>query len=96
MSEEFGVDGALWQRAAVDGKVFVVLARGVVVYDSWQHLFAYTALTAYQHREVGRGYLYGYVDAAVQSFVVAHDVISLFDLLYGFFVHVIERGRYVE
>ena len=55
--------------------------------DSWQHLLAYAALSAYQHREVGRSNLHGYVDAAVQSFIVAYDVVSLFDLLYGFFVH---------
>ena len=37
--EEFGIDGALGQCAAVEGEIFFALTRARVMYNAWKHLF---------------------------------------------------------
>ncbi len=50
VSKQFRVDGAFGNGTAVDGNVFVVLARRECVNNLWEKLFAHTALARYQHR----------------------------------------------
>ena len=81
MSEEFAVDGSLGYGATVDGKVSLPAPGTVVVDYAWYDFLSHSALTDYQHAEVSRCHLQSHVKGMVQGIAVAHDVVSLFNIL---------------
>ena len=54
VSEEFAVDGAFGNGAAVDGDVRLAFAFAVVVYDAGYDFLTDAALSLYEDGEVGR------------------------------------------
>ena len=87
VSEEFAVDGAFGDGAAVDGKIFLAPAGRVVVDDAGYDFFSHAALAHDEHAEVGRCHLQGNVERAVQAVAVADNVIALFYFLQFGCVH---------
>ena len=87
MAEEFAVDGALGDGAAVDGEIVAAPAGRLVVYEAGYNLLAHTAFAHDEHRQVGAGHLQGYVQRMVQRIAVAHDVVASFDGLKVYRIH---------
>ena len=87
MAEQFGVDGALGDGAAVYRQVLVSLSCAVVVDDAGEYLLAHAVLSHDEHREVHRRNLERDGQGMVQPLVVAHDAVALLDALKGSAVH---------
>ena len=77
MAEEFAVDGAFRYGTAVYGEVFLPSSWRVVMNYPRYNLLSHAALSDYEHRQVCRRHLQGYVKSTVQRIAVSHDVITL-------------------
>jgi hypothetical protein len=64
-----------------------MLARGIVMNQPGKDFLSHTTFTINEHRQFCWCYLNGYVNAAVQPLIVAHNSIALFGLLYSLIVH---------
>ena len=94
MSEQFAVDSAFGNGSAVDGEILFAAAGGVVVDDTWNDFFSHTAFAYDEYAEVGRRYLQGNVDDMIESIAVAHDVVSLLDVLQFGTLHTADKITY--
>ena len=72
MSEEFGVDGALGDSAAVDGDIFLMFSRPGGVNDPWEELLAGSGLAGDEHGEVDMSDLQRPLYGAEQSWGIAY------------------------
>ena len=79
MSEQFGIDGAFGNSAAVDGYEFVVFASAERVDDPRKNLLAHAALAGKQHSEVGGRHANGGAEGAVEQCRLPDDAEALFD-----------------
>ena len=78
MAEKFGIDSAFGNSAAVDGDVFVVLTRAVVVNDFWKKLLAGTAFAVDEHRQVDLRSEQSAANGVVERLGIANNAESLF------------------
>ena len=66
MPEQFALDGPFGYGAAVDrdqaSTLFHMFAQTVVVYDTAEHIFAYTTFSCDEYAEVGGCHLDGFVE----------------------------------
>ena len=81
MSEEFTVDGALGDRAAVDGDVLLAPALTVVMDDARYDFLTHTTFSLDEYREVGGSHLHGSSQSLIQCFVPANYSISVLKTL---------------
>ena len=87
MSEEFGINSAFRDSSTVHGKIFLRFACTMVVNDAGENLFTHAILALDEDRKINGGNLERHIDGSIQAFVVAHDIIALFDFLKLAFVH---------
>ena len=77
MTEQFGIDSAFRDGAAVDGEVGTMFAGAILVYYLRKDILAGTAFAVDKHGEVGSRHLHRHLDSAVQVRVVADNAESL-------------------
>ena len=53
MTEQLAVDSTFRNGATVNGKIFLPAAWRLVVNNAGNYLLTHTALTDYQHRQIG-------------------------------------------
>ena len=90
MAEELARDGARRDGAAVDGDVFLVLARAIVVYYLGKELFTRAVLAVDEHRDVDGGDDQGPLDGVDQCWRCANDAVALHggsQFVVGYFCH---------
>ena len=82
VAEQLGIDGALWDGAAVDGEIWAVLTCAVLVDDLRKHILTRAALARNEHGEVSGGHLCRNADGTVQLRVGADNAEGPFYCLY--------------
>ena len=79
VAKEFGIDGALGQRTAVECEIFFALARARVMYNAWKHFFADAVFALNEDREVDACDFERGFERTIEGIAVAHDAVALFD-----------------
>ena len=79
MSEEFGVDGALRDSAAVDGEIRSVFAGRESMDDLRKMLLTYTGFAGDEHTQIGARYLHRNLDIPIEQRTLANDAETLLD-----------------
>ena len=87
MTEQFRINGTFGNGTTVHGNIFSMLSPAEQVDDLRKAFLTYPTLTGNQHRQVGRSYLHGNVDGAVQALGIANDSKTEFDILNFCFYH---------
>ena len=59
----------------------------VLVYYLREKLFTYSALARYEHRKLGIGYLYRYINSSIEQRRIAYYIEFLLDSLYLICIH---------
>ena len=80
MTEQFAVDGALGDGAAVDGNVFLVLACAALVDDFGEVLLTRAALADDEHAQIDGCHEQGTTDGGNQGRRFAHDAKTQLDV----------------
>ena len=78
MSEQFAVDSAFGDGAAVYCKILFALSCRVVVYEARDDFLAHAAFANDKHAKIGRRNLKSYVESMIEGLAIAHNVVSLF------------------
>ena len=81
MTEQFGINRTFWNSTTVHCNIRTMFPSAELMDDLRKAFLTYPTLTGNQYRQIGRCYLHGDIDGAVQALGIANNTKTEFYIL---------------